>query len=328
MFPPNVELMSTKLEFVDEESTLGETWNAPGPRGVQLHMGNPRWPFLGTEARAQGLVTDHRLRTAYVAVHRNVYVPRGAQLDARDKAMAAWLWSGRRGVLAGLSAGALHNMRWIDANLPAELNRQSRDKVSGIVLHSDVLAPDEICQRRGMPTTTAARTAFDLGRVGDLPIAVIRLDALRNATRVSVDQINSVIARHPGTRNIRQLREAVALSDSGAESPQETRTRLLLVGDGLPRPDTQVEVYDDYVFVARLDMGWPTYKVAVEFDGAQHWTDARQRSRDIDRIAELERLGWIVIRVSFEMLHERPHVILRRARQALDQRGLVVEKTA
>ena len=317
-----------KLEFVDEKSTLGAVWNAPEPRGVQLHMGNPRWPFLGTEARAQGLVTDHRLRTAYVAVHRNVYVPRGAQLDARDKAMAAWLWSGRRGVLAGLSAGALHNMRWIDANLPAELNRQSRDKVSGIVLHSDVLAPDEICQRSGMPTTTAARTAFDLGRIHDVQTAVIRLDALRNATRVSVDQINSVVARYPGARRIRVLREAVALSDSGAESPQESRTRLLLLKNGLPTPRTQIEVYDDYASIARLDMGWPEYKVAVEFDGAQHWTDARQRSRDIDRIAELERLGWIVIRVSFEMLRERPHIILRRARQALVQRGLVVEKTA
>ncbi|KRD09746.1 hypothetical protein ASE48_06945 [Mycobacterium sp. Root265] len=291
-------------------------------------MGNPRWPFLGTEARAQGLVTDHRLRTAYVAVHRNVYVPRGVELDATDKAVAAWLRSGRRGVLAGLSAGALHNMRWIDANLPAELNRQSRDKVSGIVLHSDVLAADEICQRRGMPTTTAARTAFDIGRIRDVQTAVIRLDALRNATRVSVDQIDGIVARYPGARRIRVLREAVALSDSGAESPQETRTRLLLLKDKLPTPRTQIEVYDDDAFVARLDMGWPEYKVAVEFDGAQHWTDARQRSRDIDRIAELERLGWIVIRVSAEMLRARPHVILRRVRQALIQRGLVVEKSA
>lgn len=221
-----------ELTLIDEKSTLGERWNAPGPRGVEL--------------------------------------------DATDKAVAAWLRPGRRGVLAGLSAGALHNMRWIDANLPAELNRQSRDKISGIVLHSDVLAADEICQRRGMLTTTAARTAFDIGRIRDVQTAVIRLDALRNATHVSVDQI---------------------------------------------------EVYDDGVFVARLDMGWPEYQVAVEFDGAQHWTDARQRSRDIDRIAELDQLGWIVIRVSAEMLRARPHVIPRRVRQALIQRGLVVEKS-
>jgi len=231
-------------------------------------------------------------------------------------------------VLAGLSAAALHNTRWIDTNLPAELNRSSRDKVRGIILHSDTLAADEVCQRRRMLTTTAARTAFDVGRIADVPTAVIRLDALRNATGVSVDQIDSIIARYPGARRIRHLREAVALSDGGAESPQETRTRLLLNKGGLPTPSTQIAVHDDHSFVARLDMGWPRYQVAVEFDGAQHWTDARQRSRDIDRIAELEALGWIIIRVSFEMLCARPHVILRRARHALAQRGLVVEKSA
>ncbi|MGK2868059.1 MAG: endonuclease domain-containing protein, partial [Mycobacterium sp.] len=250
------------------------------------------------------------------------------ELDPVQKAVAAWLWSGRRAVLAGLSAGALHGMRWIDADLPAELNRQSRDKARGIVLHSDALADDEICLRRGMPTTTAARTAFDLGRNRDVPTAVIRLDALRNATRVSVDEINNIVARHPGARWITQLREAIELSDAGAESPQETRTRLLLVGDGLPPLRTQIEVRDRYQFVARLDMGWPEFLVAVEFDGAQHWTDARQRSRDIDRIAELEALDWIVIRVSGEMLKNRPNVILHRVRQAPAQRGLDVDKTA
>ncbi len=75
-------------------------------------------------------------------------------------------------------------------------------------------------------------------------------------------------------------------------------------------------------------MGWPALKVAVEFDGAQHWTDARQRSRDIDRIAELEALGWIVIRVSGEMLRADRIVILRRVRQALAQRGLIAEELA
>jgi len=48
VFPPNVELMSIELKFIDEKSTLGERWNQSGPRGVQLHVGNLGWPFLGT----------------------------------------------------------------------------------------------------------------------------------------------------------------------------------------------------------------------------------------------------------------------------------------
>ena len=286
------------------------------------------WPFLGSEARAAGLISDHGLRTRYVAVHRNVYVPRGVDLNAKDKAVAAWLWSERAAVVAGLSAAALLGSRWIDANLPAELNRPSRDKADGIVLHSDALAPCEIITVGAMRVTTPARTAYDVGRATDPTTAILRIDALRNATGVTVAEIESVMARHPGARNIRRLRRAVELSDSGAESPQEARTRLLLLSDGLPPVATQIEVHDAHGFVARLDMGWPPYRVAVEFDGAQHWTDPRQRSRDIDRIAELDSLGWIVIRVSGEMLRCRPRVILHRARVALRERGLVVDESA
>ena len=87
-----------------------------------------------------------------------------------------------------------------------------------------------------------------------------------------------------------------------------------------PAPQTQVEVFDDYGHtVARLDMAWPEYRVAVEYDGAQHWTDARQRRRDIERLADLEALGWIVIRVSSDMLRT-PAVIVQRVRAALSSR--------
>lgn len=292
-------------------------------------MAAPRWPFVGTEELAAGTVTDHRLRSAYVAVHRNVYVPRGAELTATDKAVAAWLFSRRRAVVAGMSAAALHGTRWIDPNLPAELNRQGRDKVDGIVVHSDVLAEDEICIIDGIRATTPARTAFDIGRRRGLEVAIIRLDALVQATKLKTPDIDLLIERHAGARGIIQLRNAISLADGGAESPQETRTRLLLDAAGLPPPTTQIEVYDtDEYFVARVDMGWRQYKVGVEYDGAQHWTDASQRSRDIDRIAELNALGWAIVRVSSEMLRYRPATVVARTRAALRERGLLVDRIA
>jgi very-short-patch-repair endonuclease len=69
--------------------------------------------------------------------------------------------------------------------------------------------------------------------------------------------------------------------------------------------------------MARIDMGWEEWKVGVEFDGAQHWTDPAQRTRDIDRLAELETRGWTIIRVSADMLRHRPHVVVARVRPAL-----------
>jgi hypothetical protein len=92
------------------------------------------------------------------------------------------LWSRRDATKAGLSAAVMHGSKWIDAGLPAEVNRRARDKTAGIVLHSDELFDDEISSVRGIPVTTAARTAFDLGRRYGLTLAVIRLDAPMRAT--------------------------------------------------------------------------------------------------------------------------------------------------
>ena len=108
----------------------------------------------------------------------------------------------------------------------------------------------------------------------------------------------------------------IDVMDGGAESPQETRTRLVLVDAGLPRPRTQI-VVDDW----RIDMGYEEFKVGIEYDGVQHWTDPRQHQRDIDRLAELLARGWRIVRVSADMLRYRRDVILRRTCTALRESG-------
>lgn len=287
-------------------------------------MGQLDGPFRANEALAAGLVTRYRLRTEFTAVHRNVYVPKGRELTAQTRPVAAWLWSGRRGALAGLSASAMYRAKWIDATLPAELNRRSRDKTNGIVLHSDVLGDDETCVRGGMVLTTPARTAFDLGRRKGLQNAVIRLDALARATDLRIPDIKLVAERHAGARGIVQLRRALELVDAGSQSPWETRTRLTLMEAGLPRPRTQVPVYDGGCLIARIDMGWEEWRVGVEFDGAQHWTDPGQRTWDIDRLAQLDALGWRIVRVSADLLRYRPAVVVARVIAALRAAGAPV----
>jgi hypothetical protein len=276
------------------------------------------WPFRGTDALAARVVTPHRLRTDFEAVHRNVYIPRGQKLTPVTRAVAAWLWSGRTATVAGLSAAALHRTAWIDDWLPAELNRRSRDKARGIILHSDTLDDDEMCARAGILLTTPARTGFDLGRRKGLTTAVIRLDALMHATGLKVADVELLAERHRGVRGLVQLRQVLLMADGGAESPYETKTRLVLVRSGLPRPQTQIEVLNECgAVLARIDIGWEEWKVGVEFDGAQHWTDPVQRTRDIDRLAQLEARGWTIVRVSADLLRHRPHVVVARTRSAL-----------
>jgi very-short-patch-repair endonuclease len=280
------------------------------------------WPFVGTEALADGRLSRHALRSRYRPLYRNVYVPIGHELTAASRGVAAWLWSGREAALAGLSAAALHGVRWIDPDLPAEVYRRNGKPVDGIVIHRDELRDDEICTVRGIPATTPARTALDLGRRKGLTSALIRVDALANGTNVKPADVERLAQHHPGVRGLVQLRQVLRLMDGGAESPQETRTRLLLVRSGLPKPETQIRVLNRFNYpFARLDMGYRELKVAIEFDGAQHWTDPAQRTADIDRYAELGALGWLIVRVSSDLLRYRPEVVVVRVCTALRQAG-------
>lgn len=281
-------------------------------------MNQESLPFIGTEALAAGNVTRRTLVSRHRMVYRNVYLPQGIELTPERRAVAAWLWSQRNATAAGLSAAALHGTQWIDSALPAELIRQDTCDVDGIVIHRGRLRDDESCVVQGIPITTPARTAFDLGRRARFEAAIIRVDALAKATGLKPPDVEHLAADHRGARGIVQLRRVVALMDGGAESPQETRTRLLLIAAGFPRPRTQIVVVDDYgEFIGRVDMGWDEWKVCVEYDGPQHWDDSEQHARDIDRLADLASQGWLVIRVSRDLLRFRPHVFLGRVRDAM-----------
>ncbi len=277
-------------------------------------------PFLGQEAVAHGRMTAWELRTNNRRVYRNVYVPKSERLTAAARAKAAWLWSGGDATLVGISAAAVLGTKWIDGHVAAEICRRDRRHPPGIAVHTYALCDDDICWVDGMQLTTPERTAFDIGRrlLADRSIPV--LDALLQATNRSVVDIVEFADTRPGVRGRGRLFSALAFVDPGAESPQETRLRLLFVRGGLPRIETQIGFTLESGKRIRVDMGWPEWKVAVEYDGIQHWDDADQRSWDIDRIAILESLGWAVVRVSAAML-SRPHVIIERVKGKLRQAG-------
>ncbi|MFZ0833935.1 MAG: DUF559 domain-containing protein, partial [Mycobacterium sp.] len=152
--------------------------------------------------------------------------------------------------------------------------------------------------------------------------AVIRVDSLANATGLASVGVEKVAARNIGARGVVQLRRVLELMDGGAESPQETRTRLLLIRSGLPKPTTQIVVRDDFGEpFARVDMGYEDCLVGVEYDGPQHWTDPARRTADIERYAKLDARGWRIVRVNNELLRYRPRVIVARVCDALRAAG-------
>ena len=284
-------------------------------------MGDVDWPFLGWQAVRRGDVSAYQLRTQYRAVYRNVYVPKDATLTALSRAHAAWLWCGGDATLTGLSAASVLGTRWIDDDSPAELSRVDRHCPPGIVAHSYQLDASDVCSVNGIRVTTPERTAFDIGRTLLPRRAVPVLDALANATNFKAADVLAIGDRRARVRGVRRMRATVRLVDGGAESPQESRLRLLLIEAGLPVPETQIEFFDARgVARIRVDMGWRRWRVAVEYDGVQHWANRYQRSWDIDRIATLEAMGWVVVRVSAELL-SRPNVVIGRVKAKLRAAG-------
>jgi hypothetical protein len=281
-------------------------------------------PFRASEAMAAGLLTRRDLQRDHIPVYPGIWVPRTAELTHPLLTTAAWLWSNRHGIPAGLSASALRGAKWVGVEQPVELIHVNRRAPAGIIVHSNELARGEAKSVAGMQVTTAARTAFDIGRrLATIP-GVQRIDALMNATQLKVAAVEEVIAAHPGARGLCQLRETLALVDGGAESLYESLTRVLLIQRGFPPLETQIEVLDAYGDIfARLDMGWRQYGVGVDFEGAQHWTNSRQWNWDVERYSKIPELGWIDIRVTSGMLFNlrSRHKFFNRVGAALISRG-------
>lgn len=284
---------------------------------MQLH-----WPFLSIEALAAGSIAERSMREHYEEMYPSVLMPKGATPSAMQRAEGAYLWTRRRGVLAGQSAAAVLGTKWVDGAEPAEVLSGNRKAPDLLIVRTERLNADDVVTVRGMRVTSQARTGFDVGRhtVNRLT-AVKRMDALANATGLKVIDIEAVAAAHPRARGLPRLRRVLPLVDGGAESPQETVARLALIDAGLPRPRTQVRIVDDYgTFIARVDMAYEEQKIAVEYDGPQHWENAEIRQRDIDKMYTLAAMGWIVIRVSLNLLKYRRAAFIRRVAEALESR--------
>jgi hypothetical protein len=119
----------------------------------------------------------------------------------------------------------------------------------------------------------------------------------------------------------RDLARMVPLADRGGESPMETVLRLqlyeLLGNEIADRFIPQLVVYRDGTtadpvhtgkpvgggVVARVDFGCPGWKLAIQYDGADHL--ARSRRDSDSRIgAELANLGWHVLRLTYGHLRD------------------------
>lgn len=236
-------------------------------------------------------------------VHRGVlWTEPTADLPLLARLAAARLAAGDgeapTGVVSGPAAARLWGLDDSSAPWPVELTlpRQTRRRSpAGVRYRWRTLEAVDVTVRNGMPVTTVARTLTDLARVTAYPQMLVLADrALRNrlADRTVLDTVAAAVPR--------RARAALVDADARAESPFESRVRAELAVAGLPPPALQHRVRDaNGRVVARVDLAWPSHRLAVEADGADvHAGTAALRS-DLRRQNLLVAAGWTVLRFTW-----------------------------
>ncbi|KUI26135.1 hypothetical protein AU195_14275 [Mycobacterium sp. IS-1496] len=275
------------------------------------------FPIVGSEEIAAGRLTRAALRWNYTAIHPNIYLPRGATRTPAARTAAAFLWTGRKGVIAGRAAAHLHGVYWALTDHDIEVIGKHRKPVHGVAIHDERIGPDEIRHYGAeLLVTSPARTALDLGRRLPRVEAVTVLDALAAASGVTAAEVQALAARYPGMRGMPAAREAVELMDGGAQSREESMIRLFLMDAGLPRPTTSISL-EDKLWSARIAMGWKFAKVGISFESDDH-LESYSGVQRLETEELIQRLGW---------LHIRAHpwrslrIVRSRARAALMSRA-------
>lgn len=178
----------------------------------------------------------------------------------------------------------------------------------------------EVVEIAGLRVESIADTLIHLGAMLSVDELVVACESVVRS-RADVEALAARALHFKGSRGHGTVRRALGRVRLGAESPAETRTRLLITDSGLPEPSAQHVVRDGSgAFVGRLDLSWPELLLAVEYDGQLHRLDSVQYAVDLERHRRLQELGWLVIRVTKEDLRDGGGRILGVIRTAYEAR--------
>ena len=169
----------------------------------------------------------------------------------------------------------------------------------------------------GVRVTSIARTAVDVARwERDDDTAIAKIDAVCNKGQTDVGAVAAVTQQMKGLHGVRRVRALLPWCDRRADSPPETRLRLMLVRAGLPSPTPQLVIYNEYgEKIATADLGFERQKVAIFYDGELHREKANWEF-DAWVNAQLLELGWQPLRVTAQMMRHPP-MLIRQVASAL-----------
>jgi hypothetical protein len=112
----------------------------------------------------------------------------------------------------------------------------------------------------------------------------------------------------------------LGLARVGADSPPETRLRLLFGRSGLPAFEPSYVLLDQQGTPLWIDLACPEFRLAVEYDGGHHLTPAQQHADALRNERTLDA-GWRQLVINKLDVRNGEDWVLLRARQALSALG-------
>jgi very-short-patch-repair endonuclease len=263
-------------------------------------------PFLGRDAVAAGLLTRRQLvGPSWRRLLPNVYLHRGVLLDHAVWCKGAALLLPADGAISHASAAFLFGVDVLPlgAAVAVSVPRERHLRMRGLLVRRTRLDEWDTRTVGMIAVTTPTRTAFDLARNPDRTEAVVGVDALLRRGVIDLDEVRRYLRARAGWPGADRAAHAIDLARP-AESPMETRLRLLLVDGGCPTPNVQY-VVGRY----RLDLAYPQLKLGIEYDGDHHRERAVFR-RDVERLNALRAHGWTVLRFTADDVLRRPALVV------------------
>jgi hypothetical protein len=274
-------------------------------------------PFTLAEARRAGLDRWHLEGAAWRRLGPRVYARSELGALPLIQFAAALLRVPEGAVFSGLSAAWLHGLDVqpcspIEMTIPIDAGISGR---SGLTLRRATLSTAEVTRVRDIPTTSMERTLADLSAHLSITEAVVLTDAATHLGLASISSLTVAAELAAGRPGVRALRRVIELTEPAAESPMESRLRMLLVLAGLPQPVAQQSIYDRQGrILGRPDLYYPARRIGLEYDGTFHRDNLVDDNRRQNRLlAEGIRL----LRFTAGDIYRRPGAVVGQVRALL-----------
>jgi hypothetical protein len=278
--------------------------------------------FNAASARAAGLTRSRLRGSGFLRLAHDLTVRLDDAIDERERlsllarvlpADAAF----SHGTAAGLFGAPVDRpLRPHVALTPRRVLPQRAE----IVVHGRRLSVDDVVFHRGLRLTSGAQTFLDLAAELPAQDLVAVGDALMRLEQLTADGLTERLTRADRVRGVVRARACAPLLSPLSMSRPESWMRYWLLISELPVPQAQVPIVNSRgVTVAHGDLGYPEWRVLLEYEGRQH-AEGDQFGRDVDRYSLMAADGWLVLRFAARHVGG-PTVVVDRTRRALLSRG-------